>query len=86
VRHANSEDLDRLEVLLVQLRGFPELKERRRGNFTRGSRAFLHFHADDDALFADVRISDSFERYEVTTPRQQRALVRAIGQLRRRTL
>ena len=83
MRHATPDDLDRLEALLVQLREFPDLKERRRGNFTRGSRAFLHFHADDDALFVDVRIRDSFERHEVTTPRQQRALVKVIGQLLR---
>jgi hypothetical protein len=85
MRHANSDDLDRLETLLVQLRRLPELKERRRGNFTRRSRAFLHFHAEDDALFADVRINESFDRYEVTTPQQQRALIRTVGQLPHRT-
>jgi len=44
VRHATQEDLDRLEKLLAKLRELPQLRERKRGYFSRGSRAFLHFH------------------------------------------
>ena len=75
MRHARPEDLDRLEPLLVQLRAFEGLRERGRGAFSRGSRAFLHFHAEDDDLYADVRFADDFERVRVTTRREQTALV-----------
>jgi hypothetical protein len=79
VRHANDADLDRLEPLLGALRGLDELKERRRGNFLHRSRAFLHFHADGDSLFADVRLDGvEFARRDVTTEVDQDALVAEI--------
>ena len=43
VRHATDEDLDRGEPLLIELRQMPQLRERKRGSFSRGARAFLHF-------------------------------------------
>jgi len=46
VRHATQEDLDQVEALLVELRKLPQLRERKRGYFSRGSRAFLHFYED----------------------------------------
>jgi hypothetical protein len=46
VRHATEEDLDRLDVVLVELRGLSDLRERKRGYFSRGSAAFLHFHEE----------------------------------------
>jgi hypothetical protein len=67
VRHATQEDLDRLEALLAELRGFPQLRERKRGYFSRGSRAFLHFHEDGGDLYADVRLDAEFERMRVTS-------------------
>jgi hypothetical protein len=54
VRHATQNDLDRLEVLLEELRKLPQLRSKR-GNFTRELRAFLHFHEDAGDLYADVR-------------------------------
>lgn len=80
MRHVNDDDLDRLEPLLQELRTFDELRERKRGTFTRKSRAFLHFHADGDDLLADVRLGDEFERHLVTTAAQRSALLKAIKQ------
>jgi len=54
-------------VLLTQLRGFPELRERRRGSFSRGSRAFLHFHEDAGDFYVDVRLDGAFQRMKVTS-------------------
>lgn len=72
MHHARPEDLDRLEDLLAELRALP-LKEKSRGVFYRGSKAFLHFHGDPAGLFADVRLGgDAFERFRVST-RQERA-------------
>jgi hypothetical protein len=78
VRHARSDALDRLEPLLVRLRQVEALRERSRGVFYRGSKAFLHFHEDGDALFADVRFGPDFERKDVTTAKAQDQLLRQI--------
>lgn len=74
MRHARPEDLDRIEELLAALRALP-LNERGRGLFCRKGRAFLHFHEHDGALFADLRGDDGFDRLEVTSRAQQRALL-----------
>ena len=71
VRHATQEDLDRLEALLVELRGLPQLRERKRGYFSRGSRAFLHFHEDAGDLYVDVRLGSEFQRMKVTGGSEQ---------------
>jgi N-acetylglutamate synthase-like GNAT family acetyltransferase len=55
MRHARAADLDRIEPLLARLRGFDALVEKSRGIFYVRSRAFLHFHEDHGAMFADVR-------------------------------
>jgi hypothetical protein len=74
-----------MEPLLAQLRAIDGLTEKSRGVFYRRSRACLHFHADGDDFYADVRLdTDGFERTRATTKAEQRALVaavkRAIGQ------
>ena len=78
MRHTTTTDLDRLEPLLAELRTMEALRERTRGNFTRKSRAFLHFHADGDELFADIRFADEFERHPVTTTAEHDQLLDAI--------
>jgi hypothetical protein len=76
MRHARDDDLDRIEPLLAQLRALDGLTEKNRGVFYRRSRAFLHFHADGDDTYADLRIEgDDFERSRATTTAEQRALV-----------
>jgi hypothetical protein len=71
VRHATQEDLDRLEALLFELRKFPQLRERKRGYFSRGSRAFVHFHEDAGDLYVDVRLGSRFQRLRVTSRDEQ---------------
>jgi hypothetical protein len=75
VRHATPEDLDRAEALLVELRKLLQLRERKRGYFSRGSRAFLHFHEDAGNLYVDVRLDSAFERVRVTSRNEQADLV-----------
>ena len=75
MRHATPAALDALAPLLDDLRGLDGLTEKKRGVFYRRSRAFLHFHEDPAGLFADVRVSDEFERLPVTTAAQRRALL-----------
>lgn len=79
MRHARPEDLDRLEPLLAKLRALPGLKEKSRGTFYRGSRAFLHFHEHDGGFFADVRLADVFDRLAATTADERKALLAKVS-------
>jgi hypothetical protein len=79
MKHAGAATLDRLEPLLRVLRGKPGLKEKSRGVFYRGGRAFLHFHQQDELFFADVRLKgDDFERLPATAKSERSALVKKI--------
>ena len=81
MKHATPAALDRLEPLLRELRGCDGLREKSRGTFYRGSRAFLHFHEDPAGLFADVKLAGAdFTRLRATTQAEQRAL---LGTIRR---
>jgi hypothetical protein len=78
VRHATPTALDQLEDLLVRLRAFDDLKEKKRGAFYRKSSAFLHFHEDPAGLFADVKLDGDFRRFRVSTAKERAALVRLV--------
>lgn len=78
MKHAGQGALDRLEPFLVRLRALPALKEKSRGTFYRGGRAFLHFHEHGDALYADLRAADDFDRFPATSAKEQAALLKAI--------
>ena len=78
MRHARPDDLDKLEPLLAKLRRFDGMKEKSRGLFYRGSRAFLHFHEHEGGFFADVRLAEDFERFPATTAADKKALVGAV--------
>lgn len=80
MRHAGAETLDLLEPLLVRLRAFDALQERRRGVFYVRSRALLHFHEDPAGLFADVRTADGhgFDRIKVSEGAGEAALLRHV--------
>lgn len=78
MRHAKPEDLDQLGDLLDALRQLP-ITEKSRGVFYRGSKAFLHFHADPAGLFADVRFSGAdFERFRVSTKQERAAFAKRV--------
>ena len=75
MRHATQDDLDRLEPLLARLRKLPGLRERKRGYFSRGSRAFLHFHEDAGDFYVDVQLDSKFQRMKVTSHSEQAELL-----------
>lgn len=75
MRHARPDDLVPLADLLASLRGLDGLTERSPGTFYRKSDAFLHFHADDAGLFADLKEGGAFVRYRATTKREQAQLL-----------
>jgi hypothetical protein len=78
MKHAGAAALDRLEPLLKILRGKAGLKEKSRGVFYRGSRAFLHFHEEGELFFADIRLAEDFERFAATTKAEQASLVKVL--------
>jgi hypothetical protein len=75
MRHATADTLAELDDLIAALRGIHGLVEERPGAFSRGSRSFLHFHADPTGNYADVRLGNDFERFRVTTKHEQQALI-----------
>jgi hypothetical protein len=81
VRHATPETVGSLEPLLAELRQLPGLKERKPGNFQRGSGAFLHFHEDPEGVFADLRVAGDWELVPVSRPAERRAFVRRVRQV-----
>jgi hypothetical protein len=83
MRHAGPAALDELEPMLVALRDLTGLKEKSRGTFYRGSRAFLHFHEDPTGHHVDVRLADEFERFRVQTKAEQRAVLAKVRKVLR---
>jgi hypothetical protein len=76
VKHAGQDALDALEPVLAQLRALGGLKEKSRGTFYRGSKAFLHFHEDPAGFFADVKRDGEFVRLPVNSPTEINLLIR----------
>jgi hypothetical protein len=70
--------LDELDDVVSELRGVDGLKEKSRGVFYRGSRAFLHFHEDPSGLYADVRLDADFDRMRVTTNAERKRLLSVV--------
>jgi hypothetical protein len=76
MKHAGATALDALEPVLEQLRAIGGLKEKNRGTFYRGSKAFLHFHEDPAGFFADLKKGDEFVRLPVNNRSEIAALIR----------
>ena len=84
MRHVTATGLDELDDVVRELRGVDGLKEKSRGVFYRGSRAFLHFHEDPSGFYADVRIDADFERMRVTTKAERKLLLSVVRAAARR--
>jgi hypothetical protein len=80
MRHITPARLPQVALLVEGVRRCDGLVERKPGTFYRRSSAFLHFHEHgDDEVYADCKLNGTtFERFEVSTPRQQEALLRKI--------
>ena len=77
MKHAGEAALDDLEPLLQELRKLPRLKEKKRGTFYAGSKAFLHFHEDPAGPFADLKpsLAGDYERFRVRTAKERARLL-----------
>ena len=80
MRHATPEDLEQVAGLLEELRSFPQLTERKLGNFSRGSKAFLHFHVDGADTYVDVKLDGRFERMRAASPVEQAELLDRVAE------
>lgn len=79
MKHASEKTIAALAPLLEHIRPLPGLNEKKTGIFYRKSRAFLHFHEDDDKIYADVRLQEpDFQRFPVTTQDEQAIFLKAI--------
>jgi len=74
---AGPEALARLQELLRQLRGIPQVREKQPGIFHLVGQAFVHFHETDGKLSADLKklSGTGFDSYGVETAPEQRKLV-----------
>ena len=74
---AEAEALQKLLPVLRQLREIKGVQETRPGIFYARRDAFIHFHDEGGALFADLKKAggSGFDRYPLETPAQQRKLV-----------
>ncbi len=75
--HADAKALEPVQPLLRQLRDIKSLKEVKPGIFYCRGAAFVHFHAEQGVLVADLKKpgASGFDRYPVDTPPAQRKLV-----------
>jgi hypothetical protein len=85
MKHASAETLQRLTVLLEQIRQRQGLREKKLGVFYCKSKSFLHFHEDPAGLFADISYGGQFRRYPVNTTKERHALLRAIDRALEKT-
>ncbi|WP_072439532.1 MULTISPECIES: hypothetical protein [Burkholderia] len=79
MKHAGPDALDRLESVLRRLREIPKLTERSRGVFYCSSKAFLHFHEDPTGLYADLRRTESFERFPMNSRAEKDEFLRLVS-------
>ncbi len=81
MKHAGEVALDALENLLVEIRKYPGLKEKKRGTFYQKSAGFIHFHDDPAGFFADLKIEGVFQRFNVTTAEGQAVFLGALAKV-----
>ena len=79
MKHAGTDTLATLADLLEALRQRTTLKEKSPGIFYLKSSAFLHFHDDDEGIFADVKLDRAnYSRHRVSTRQERQSLLRKI--------
>ena len=72
--------LARIAPFLQDLRRHPSLREVRPTVFYVNDLNFLHFHDEQDGVFADVRLARAFVRLPVTTRAEQLELLERIDE------
>ena len=78
MKHAGPAALDGLDPLLGEIRTREGLKEKRRGVFYRGGKAWLHFHEDPAGMFADLKCGSDWLRFDVSDEAGRCALLHGL--------
>lgn len=81
MKHATEPTLDQIEALLLDIRGLPKLREKKRGIFYLKSKSFLHFHEDPQGIFADVSSATDQIRINVSGEEGRRRLLDELARL-----
>lgn len=79
MKHAGPAALDTIDDLLARVRAHAALQERKRGTFYWKSSAFLHFHEDPEGMFADLKLRGDFQRFRVSTRKEQAAFLKEVA-------
>lgn len=69
MKHASEKSLEKITDLLIAIRKFSGLQEKKTGIFYRKGKAYLHFHESADGeLYADIRLTTDadFVRHNVS--------------------
>ena len=72
MKHAGNTALDTVEELLIEIRAYTSLTERKRGSFYCKAAGFAHFHEDAAGMFADLKVDGEWKRFRVTTRSEQK--------------
>ena len=56
------------------------MRERKRGYFSQGAHAFLHFHEDAGRFYVDVKLGSRFQRMSVTSGAEQAGFLSLVGE------
>ena len=80
MKHASADRLKDIDSLLMRLRKFSALKEKKVGVFYRKAGAFVHFHEDAAGMFGDVRTKNGWKRLAVNTGAKVKAFLKEVEQ------
>ncbi len=78
MKHAQEDILDKFVIQINKIRYMTNLKEKKKGVFYKKSSAFLHFHQDNDLLFADLKIEKNWVRFKTEKNHEWELLLKQI--------
>lgn len=65
MKHASPDTIQSISKYLNNIRNIQTLKEKKEGIFYKGTLAFIHFHEDNNKIFADLKINKEWQRFSV---------------------
>ena len=84
MKHATPETIDKLASKLDRIRSLGVLKEKKKGTFYNKSSAFLHFHEDVAGLFADLKVNNIWQRFEINNDNDWEVLLAKVIEIFKR--
>ena len=81
MKHAQENILNKFNNQIDKLRQLEKLTEKKKGIFYKKSSAFLHFHQDNNILFADLKISNNWLRFRTEENQEWNILLEEVNKL-----